>query len=406
MNALTVVYLFYILVSMYFSLVTLMVYFKNKSKYFDDAPEEYTPSLTVLVPAYNEEDTIADTLNSVLATDYPKDKFEVIVVNDGSKDRTEEIAKTFENRGVRVFTKPNSGKADSINKATKLAKGELIGIIDSDSHPEPIAFRKMSRHFKDERVGAVTGTALVKNRNNLIEKMQAMEYALIAWTRRILDFLDSVFVTPGSLSMYRKSALNEVGGFDKNVMTEDIEIAWNLLRHKYKVRMESISHSFTIAPSKIRVWWKQRIRWSVGGFQTFWKHRRYLFKTDYAMFGVFVIPFFLSHIILSFAGFFVFLGVILHRFFNWLILTFYSVEAGEGIARIPEINLLPNVLTVFGILLVFIFLVGIIISLRTLKKAQVKLRFSFIIYALFYLTTFPVILLFSFFKWIRGYNEW
>jgi cellulose synthase/poly-beta-1,6-N-acetylglucosamine synthase-like glycosyltransferase len=404
MNILTGVYLFYILVSLYFSLITLMVYFKNKERYFEQELEDYTPKLSVIVPAYNEEETIGSTLRCILENDYPKENFEVIVVNDGSTDRTEEIVKGF--KEVKLLSKENTGKADSLNKAIKIAKGELIAIVDSDSYPEKDAFRKMSGYFIDKDVGAVTGTVLVKNRRNLMEKMQAMEYTLIAWTRRILDFLDSVFVTPGALSMYRKSALEKIGGFDKNIMTEDIEVAWNLLKHRYKVRMESGAYAFTMVPSRFKQWWRQRIRWSVGGYETFWKHRKILFKTNYNMFGIFVIPFFLGHIVLSFSGFFVFLGVLLHKFFNWFLYTFYTVEAGENIVRAPEIYLLPNVFTVFGILLIFIFLWGIILSLRTLKKASIKIDWSFIVYALFYLASFPIILIVATYKWLRGYKTW
>lgn len=404
MNILTIVYLFYILVSLYFSIVTLMIYFKNKNRFFDDSLEDYTPGLSVIIPAYNEEKTIADTLNAVLASDYPKDKLEVIVVDDGSKDRTSEIVKGF--KDVKLLSKSNSGKADSVNKAIEISKGELIAIVDADAYPETDSFRKMSRYFANENIGAVTGTILVRNRRNLIEKCQAMEYTLIAWSRRLLDFLDSVFVTPGALSMYRKSALKKVGGFDKSMLTEDIEIAWNLLRNKYKIKMEPIAHSFTSVPNNLKSWWRQRIRWDVGGFQTLKKHRKILFKTNYNMFGIFIIPFFLSHIILSFAGFFVLIGVLLSKFFNWLLYAKYSVAVGENIVKSPEIYILPNVLTVFGILLILIFLWGILLSLNTMKKANIKIDFAFIIYSLFYLATFPILLIISLYKWARGYSQW
>jgi len=404
MNFLTGVYLFYILTSMYITFFMLIIYFNIKKDFYFDKLEEYTPLLTVLIPAYNEEKTIAETITAVQASNYPKNNLEIIVVDDGSTDNTAEIVKKF--KSVKLFSKENTGKADSVNKAIKIAKGDFIAIVDADSYPEKDALLFLMRHFKDEKVGASTGLILVRNKNKLIEKCQALEYVLIAWTRKLLDAIDSVFVTPGGLSVYRKSALKRVGYFDKNVMTEDIEVAWNLLRHKYKIRMETLAHATTSVPDKLKQWWRQRIRWNVGGFQTLSKHKKYLFKTNYEMFGVFVVPFFSIHLILSFAGFFVFLGVILHKIYNWVLFSFFSISASSDIIDLSNIYLLPNVFTFFAILVIFLFGFTIFISLKTIKKAKIKIDSSFLIYILFYLSTFPILLIISLYKWIRGYSTW
>jgi peptidoglycan-N-acetylglucosamine deacetylase len=404
MNLLTGVYLFYILFSMYITFIILLIYFRNKKEFYSDELEEYTPFLTVLIPAFNEEKTIANTIRAVQNSNYPKNKLEIIVVDDGSTDDTPNIVKKF--KSVILFSKKNTGKADSVNKAIKLSKGKFIAIVDADSYPEKDSLLLLMKHFKDEKVGATTGMILVRNKKNLIEKCQALEYILIAWTRRLLDFIDSVFVTPGGLSIYRKSALKQVGYFDKKIMTEDIEIAWNLLRHKYKIKMETLAYSFTSVPSTIGKWWRQRIRWDVGGFQTLNKHKKHLFKTEYEMFGIFIIPLFLFHLILSFAGFFVFLGVLLHRIYNWILFNFFLINTNSNLIDLSRIYILPNVFTSFAILLIFLFGFSIIISLRTIKKANIKIDMSFFVYTLFYLSTFPILLIVSMYKWFRGYSTW
>jgi len=404
MEFLTGVYLFYILTTMYVSFLQLIVYYKIKNQFFEDPGEKFTPKLTVIIPAYNEEETISDTLNTVLGSDYPKTKLEILVVNDGSTDKTAEIVKNF--KGVKLFNKKNSGKADSVNQAIKRAKGDFIAIIDADSYPSKTAFTELMKFFVDESVGASTGTILVRNKNSLLEKMQAMEYVLIAWTRKTLDAMQSVFVTPGALSVYRKKALEQVGYFDSRVMTEDIEVAWNLLRHKWKVRMATRALGFTSVPTSYKAWYKQRIRWDIGGFQTLQKHWSSLGKTDYNMFGVFVIPFFLSHLFISFSGFFVFSWVIIDKIYNWFLFSSYSIKESSSLLDLSDIYLLPSVFTFFAVLLILLFGLSIFYSLKTLKEAKIKIDFAFVVYSLVYLAAFPILLIISVYLWKRGYSKW
>ena len=263
------------------------------------------------------------------------------------------------------------------------------------------------KYFADEKVGGVTGAALVKNRNNMLEKCQAMEYVLIAWTRKSLDAVHSVFVTPGALSAYRKTALKDIGGgFDTKVMTEDIEIAWNLLRHKWKTRMAIRAKVFTSAPSKVKAWYNQRIRWNVGGFQTLVKHWHLIGKKEYNMFGVFVIPFFISHLVISFTGFFVFLWVIFSKLYNWFLFSRYSIQQDSAVFDLSEIYLLPSVFTYFALLVVLLFGLAIYYSFKTFKEAKIKIDFAFFFYALIYLSVFPILLIISLYLWKRGYAKW
>jgi poly-beta-1,6-N-acetyl-D-glucosamine synthase len=403
-EVLTWIYMFYILTTMYVSFLGLIVFFKIRHRFFEAPGEDYTPGLTVLIPAYNEEESIADTIQAVRACDYPKDKLEILVINDGSTDNTERIVKQY--KGITLLSKTNSGKADSVNKGIDMAKHEFVVVIDADSYPEKNAFRELMKFFVDKKVGAVTGTILVRNKKTLLEKMQAMEYVLIAWSRKVLDALESVFVTPGALSAYRKSALKDIGGFDKNIMTEDIEIAWNLLRHKWKVRMAASAPGFTIVPTSYKAWYRQRIRWNIGGFQTLFKHKSSLGKTDFNMFGIFVIPFFLSHLFISFTGFTVFAWVILDKIYNWFLFTKLSVQHESAILDLSEIYLLPSVFTYFAVLLIVLFGLSIYYSLRTLRNAKIKIDFAFVVYSLVYLAAFPILLIISVYLWKRGYSKW
>ena len=303
MEFINVVYLIFIFASLYVSFLFLILFFKNRKDLFKDEITKKFPFLSVLVPAYNEEKDIEKTLNAILNTDYPKKFMEVIVINDGSTDNTLNILKKF--KSIKILNKKNSGKADSLNQAIKITKGEFIVVIDADSYPEPDAFLKMVTYFKDKQVAAVTSSVLVKNKTKLLETLEAIEYTIIAWARKLLEFIGSVYVTPGALSMYRKKALEKIGGFDTKNITEDIEITWNLLRNLYKTKICLSAKTYTTVPDTIKKWWKQRLRWNIGGLQTMNKYKYVLFRRKYGMLGLFVAPFFLSFYLLSLLGFFV-----------------------------------------------------------------------------------------------------
>ena len=246
----------------------------------------------------------------MLKSDY-KNLLEIIVINDGSTDRTLKIALELREKypKVKVLNKKNSGKADSLNHGIKFAKGEIMGVVDADSYPDKNAVSSMTGYFDDSKVGAVTTRILLRQRDNFLRKMQAIEYKVIAFTRKLLDFLDSIYVTPGPMALYRKSALKKIRGFDANNMTEDIEATWHLIHQGYKIRMSFVSKSATVAPKKLSAWLKQRIRWNIGGFQCIVKYRDAWFKKG--MLGYFIIPFFSISLVLGIFG----LGILilLHR---------------------------------------------------------------------------------------------
>ncbi|MDD1475129.1 glycosyltransferase family 2 protein, partial [Dolichospermum sp. ST_sed4] len=144
------------------------------------------------------ENTIAKTIKAVAEVDYPNVN-EIIVINDGSKDKTFEVAKSLMGyyKNLKIITKPNSGKADSLNKALKFCTGELVVVIDADSYPSKNSFKELVGFFDDPKVGAATGSCLVRNSNTFLEKLQSIEYGVIAFTRKLLEYLDSIYVIPG-----------------------------------------------------------------------------------------------------------------------------------------------------------------------------------------------------------------
>src|SRR3989344_3604792 len=406
-DLLTGVYLFFIFVSLYSIFLILLIFFRNKSELYSDYITENFRHLSVIIPAYNKEDSIKQTIEAVQNVDYPKDKIEIIVVDDGSRDRTVEIAKGI--KGINLYVKGyNSGKSDTVNYGIKKAKGEIIAVIYADSCPEKDSFKKMMNYFDDPETGAVTATCYVRNTEKVIGKLQSIEYFLIAFGRKILDFVDSVYVTPGSLSMFRKKVLNEIGGFDTKNITEDIEVAWNILKNKYKNRMCLSAKVYTDVPTNLKQWWRQRLRWNVGGFQTVHKYRKSFFRKSQKMFGLFIVPrFFISHV-LSITGFFVFVYLFGRKLIESGLYWTYSIQNGNTIFEVPSLLLIPSVFTFFILLLFCFTIIFTYVGLRTMNKVGLgfKAGFTVLFYLLFYLILYPLVLLHSLYLLIIGDIKW
>jgi len=406
MEWVVLVYLFFVLITIYLYTLFLILFFNNRDKLFEEKISTNLKSVTICIPAYNEEDTIADTIKAVLASNYPKELLEVIVVNDGSIDRTSEIAKQFP---VIVLDKKNEGtKAAAVNYGLKHAKNELFGVVDADSYPEPDALLKVVSFFDDAEVGAATTCVRVKNKEVLLGKLQNIEYTLIAWVRKLLEFINSVYVTPGPLSVYRKKIIDDIGGFDHNILTEDIEIAWGVLRRKWKIKMCLSARAYTTVPETLKGWWKQRLRWDIGGIQTFLKHRDVIGKSNYGMLGVFVSPFFASTFVLSLVGFGVWVYLISTKLtqsvFRWL----YSVETHSVVLQVKSFYLTPTVFMVFGSLLLMTYFIYLGYALKTLDKTKVTSgrKSIILIYLFIYLLMYPLVFLQSIYRVLIGKFQW
>ena len=237
----------------------------------------YQPAVAVLVPAYNEEKVIEQTVRSVLASDYPR--LRAIVIDDGSKDSTLDVAReAFKNEiatgRVTVLTKPNSGKADALNYGLEHVNEELFVGIDADTIIAPDAIAKLVAHFSDPRVGAMAGNAKVGNRVNLWTRWQALEYITSQnFERRALNILDAVSVVPGAIGAWRTAAVREAGCYQHDTVAEDADLTMALLQEGYHVNYEDRALAYTEAPSTATALMRQRFRWSFGIMQAVWKHK-------------------------------------------------------------------------------------------------------------------------------------
>ena len=262
------------------SVGVLAIYDRLRSHVYG-TPEQiaaYRPRVAVLIPAYNEEKVIERTVQGALDSDYPN--LRVIVIDDGSKDRTLEIARwafaAEEAAGrVLILTKPNGGKAEALNFGLEhIGDAEVFVGIDADTIVAPDAITRLVPHFLNPKVAAVAGNAKVGNRVNLWTRWQALEYITSQnFERRALNTMGAVSVVPGAIGAWRTTAVREAGGYHVDTVAEDADLTMALLRNGYRVEYEDRALAFTEAPTSANALMRQRFRWSFGILQAIFKHK-------------------------------------------------------------------------------------------------------------------------------------
>jgi len=410
MDFLVGLYFFYTFISFYFLTLYILTYAQNRKQIHEVIKPDSIKSLSIVIPCYNAENLIGKTIEAQLNSKYEGLK-NIIVADDCSTDSSAEIIKKYAKKYEQVMyvkTPSNTGNAAGAkNYGATFADTELIGFSDDDSVPSRDSISKMVGYFNDKQVGAVTSRVLVEGNKNFLVRAQAIEYKIIAFTRKLLGFLEAIYVTNGPLSIYRKKAFDEVNGFDVKNMTEDIEITWNFVTHGWKVHMAIPSIVYTHPPETIKDWFHQRIRWNVGGLQTLGKYKKQIAKTG--MLGYFILPFFAFSWFIGLTGLF-FLGYRLFEYISMKILVAtYSVSAEVALITIDSFKLNPNILFIFGIVLLFLGLTYVVVALTYSKEKGRVIGHSILdifIYSFFYLLMYPPLLIVAFYKFLKGYNTW
>jgi cellulose synthase/poly-beta-1,6-N-acetylglucosamine synthase-like glycosyltransferase len=245
---------------------------RDKKSQSDPGTQSWTPFVSIIVPAYNEENLIDASLSSLVSIDYPD--FEIIVVDDGSSDGTvcavHKVAARYPATIIKVIAQSNSGKSWALNTGIMHAHGELIVCVDSDSKLNRHALQYGVSHFKDRRVGAVGGYVNVINPHNIVTKLQLLEYAISQnFIRRALSFFSCVTVIPGPIGMFRKQAIQQAGGYSirRDCFAEDADLTVRLLASGWKTKGETRMIAHTEAPNTLYSLLRQRYRWKRGIFQ-------------------------------------------------------------------------------------------------------------------------------------------
>lgn len=270
----------FLLVLRYLSLLWLgYLHFVHDGMHGEDDGEEFTPAVSIVVPAYNEGPIITASIRSLLAQKYPR--FEVLVVDDGSTDDTYAQAAAFSGRhggvNVRVVSKGNSGKAGALNTGIALSRYPFVLCVDGDSRLSENTLRRMVRHFRDPDVAAVAGNVKVVNRIGFWARLQALEYIEgHNMARRAQGFMRAVNIIPGPVGMFRRETVQRLGGYDTDTYAEDADLTLKILAAGWRVEYEDSALAWTEAPESLDALIKQRYRWTRGILQALKKQRRVL----------------------------------------------------------------------------------------------------------------------------------
>jgi len=272
---------FLVILLIRYGLLMWLSYLHGVERQSEPADAGEYPMVSVLVPAFNESIMIDKAVAGVLELDYPR--FEVIIVDDGSSDETLARALRLSNlyggERVRVLSQRNSGKAAALNNGLAAARGEIVVCMDGDSRLTNDSLRHGVKHFRDAAVGAVAGNVKVVNRNNTLTRLQSLEYVEgLNMVRSAQAFLGGVNIIPGPMGLFRRHALQEIGGYHTDTFAEDCDITLRLLLRGWKIKYEPKAISWTEAPETLHSLIKQRYRWTRGILQALRKQKARLFE--------------------------------------------------------------------------------------------------------------------------------
>jgi len=299
----TYTFLFLILYFQVFLILTMIEHKSATNEKMDQddlAVAAASPTVTIIVPVFNEQETVAKTIRSLLAMRYPKEKLNIMVVDDGSKDNTWEFIQQFkDNPQITLYKKENGGKYTALNYGIEHSTSEYIGCLDADSFVDSEALNYIIPYFEDQTVMAVTPSLKIQNPDNILRMIQNAEYNMGIFTRKILGLLDAQYVTPGPFSIFRKEVFKTVGVYRHAHNTEDLEMAFRLQQNHFRIVNANKAVVYTVGPRTLYRLYKQRVRWTGGFIQNTLDYKRMLLNPKYGNLGLLVLPMAMYSIVAS-----------------------------------------------------------------------------------------------------------
>ncbi|MBS4034311.1 MAG: glycosyltransferase [Ignavibacterium sp.] len=276
-----VIFLFILLVR-YFAILIFAYLYLNEYTFKKNG--NFSPFVSIIIPVFNEQKVIRQSIKSLLQQDYPN--YEIIIVNDGSNDNTQQVAeslvgvhngKSSSKVKVSLINQPNSGKAKALNTGIQYSKADFVLCMDGDSQLSPDALKSAARHFSNPKIGAVAGNVKVLNRRKFFTDLQALEYIEgLNMARSAQSLIRLVNIIPGPIGVFRKKAIEDAGFYSSDTFAEDADLTVKIIAAGWKIYYEPNSISYTEAPSTLQQLLKQRYRWTRGILQSLRKHKKLL----------------------------------------------------------------------------------------------------------------------------------
>ncbi len=296
MDITTIITYIFLFFSLNFEVFLLITYLENRkdianeAEHFSLAPKKY-PTVTIIVPCWNEQNTVSKTIHSILNLDYPKDKLKIMVVNDGSTDNTWNVVQKFRNHPqIELYDKPNGGKYTALNYGLAKLSTDLVGCLDADSYVDKDALKQIVMYFQNKEIMAVAPSIKLWKPKSPLELLQKIEYGFGIFTRKMFHYMRAIYITPGPFSIFRKEVFEKLGGYKHAHNTEDIELALRMQKNGMRIAHAHKAFVYTVPPKTLPKLLKQRVRWSYGFIKNAQDYRDMFFKPQYGNVGILVLP--------------------------------------------------------------------------------------------------------------------
>ncbi|MBI5139286.1 glycosyltransferase family 2 protein [Candidatus Nomurabacteria bacterium] len=389
----------FIFMSVYVQVFFFVTFLENRKKIIirnGEVKLSRYPTVTIVVSCWNEEKTVYRTVRSLLNLNYSKDKLKIFLIDDGSTDGTWDILSKFEKySNIEIFRKENGGKHTALNLGLSRMNTEFFGGLDADSFADRESLIRIMSYFeKDPSIMAVVPSVTVDTPKNIIQNAQKAEYHLGVYTKKMLDFLGAINVTPGPLTVFRKKVFDDLGPYRHAHNTEDMEIAYRMQKNGYKIEHCNDAYVYTNTPTTIKKLYKQRLRWIYGFINNTIDYRDVFFKRKYGNFALFTLP---TGVISITAVSYLF-GRIIYDFGEYVYSKFliFSTVGWNFSLRIPSLDLFFVNTSSYIFLIILIYsLVGFSIIFGR-RMSEGKWVFSFNM--LYFLILFRLIAPFWFLK--------
>ncbi len=394
----------FLFISLYFEVFLLITFLERNSRSTISKPN-YFPHTTIIVPCYNEEHTVANTLDSILALKYPANRLSIIAVDDGSTDLTLTVLRTYETHPqIKVISKAaNGGKHTALNIGLSVLSPdtELVGCLDADSIVSEEALQEAVLTFEqDPSTMAVTPAIKVMGAQGILGLMQRAEYILSIFWRNTFSLIDGNFVTPGPFSIFRKRVFDELGPYQHGHQTEDCELALRMQSNFYKVGNAPRAIVYTNTPKTLRALIRQRTRWTYGFLRNLIDYRFMLFRPRFGNLGIFVLPI---------AALSIFSGIFMFIWLLWRIgdMVFQSLDRLIIMGpQLPSFSFDWFFVSTDSYLLVVAILIGMTLILllagMRLSGERIRIGFDVLLYLVCYGFIAPLWLSYATFRAMRA----
>jgi cellulose synthase/poly-beta-1,6-N-acetylglucosamine synthase-like glycosyltransferase len=380
---------------------------KKKMEKEEKELEDHFPSVTFLVPGWNEANTIGITVDSIFALDYPKEKLQVIFIDNNSTDNTKQIAQNYVEK-YKNFTylfESKQGKHNAMNQGLEHVTGELVACLDADSTLAPNAMTVAAQYFKDPNIMALASCMQLRDIKTLWQRSQAVEYMLSIFWRKAYSAIDAIQVMPGPFSVFRKRVFDELGNYKSAHNAEDFEMTLRLHKNHYKIANAHKAYVYTVGPATLRGLIRQRVRWIRGFLENAWDYRDMFFKSKYGHFGLFTLPMaavFIFYVLYA-------VGYTVLKFIDvWYIKISDFLAVGPHIPKVDfDIFYISTDVFFFQSMFLLTVLAFVLLTSRQISQDKNPIMPNFAIYFLLYPFVAPIFIFVAVFKFLfNTKNTW